>query len=127
MDRSLAAYASATDSITRSAKIHVDGCRSGGAVPLSSGEDLDLYDTSGPYADPGAAIDVTAAFPSRPGVVFGWQPVAADASRPSHRAEGNYWTLRASADRLSARDDVAPVAEGHHGNHNDLERTEGHR
>jgi phosphomethylpyrimidine synthase len=38
-------------------------------VNLSNGEHLDLYDTSGPYTDPDAVIDVTAGLPPRPGVV----------------------------------------------------------
>ena len=36
---------------------------------LSNGEHLDLYDTSGPYTDPDAVIDVTAGLSPRPGVV----------------------------------------------------------
>ncbi|MDT5358126.1 MAG: phosphomethylpyrimidine synthase, partial [Mycobacterium sp.] len=38
-------------------------------VNLSNGEHLDLYDTSGPYTDPDAVIDVTAGLRPRPGVV----------------------------------------------------------
>src|SRR5436305_7369531 len=38
-------------------------------VNLSNGEHLDLYDTSGPYTDPDAVIDVAAGLPARPGVV----------------------------------------------------------
>jgi phosphomethylpyrimidine synthase len=38
-------------------------------VNLSNGEHLDLYDTSGPYTDRHAAIDLHAGLPSRPGVV----------------------------------------------------------
>ena len=38
-------------------------------VNLSNGEHFDLYDTSGPYTDPDAVIDVTAGLPPRPGVV----------------------------------------------------------
>jgi phosphomethylpyrimidine synthase len=34
-------------------------------VELSNGEHLDLYDTSGPYTDPDAVIDL----PGSPGVV----------------------------------------------------------
>src|ERR1700760_3732588 len=46
----------------------------GGRVPfrrvnLSNGEHLDLYDTSGPYTETDAVIDVTAGLPPRPGVV----------------------------------------------------------
>src|SRR5271156_2788970 len=36
---------------------------------LSNGQHFDLYDTSGPYTDADAVIDVTAGLPGRPGVV----------------------------------------------------------
>jgi phosphomethylpyrimidine synthase len=38
-------------------------------VHLTNGEHLDLYDTSGPYSDPDAALDLQAGLPPRPGVV----------------------------------------------------------
>ncbi|MCI4673681.1 phosphomethylpyrimidine synthase ThiC [Candidatus Mycolicibacterium alkanivorans] len=38
-------------------------------VHTADGEHLDLYDTSGPYTDPGAVIDLRAGLPPRPGVV----------------------------------------------------------
>src|SRR6201998_4401636 len=38
-------------------------------VNLSNGQHFDLYDTSGPYTDPDAVIDVTAGLSPRPGVV----------------------------------------------------------
>src|ERR1700761_5719753 len=38
-------------------------------VNLSNGEHLDLYDTSGPYTDPDAVIDVHTGLAARPGVV----------------------------------------------------------
>lgn len=38
-------------------------------VHLSNGEHLDLYDTSGPYTDDTAVIDLAAGLPARPGVV----------------------------------------------------------
>src|SRR6201991_2449178 len=38
-------------------------------VHLSNGEHFDLYDTSGTYTDPHAAIDLHAGLPPRPGVV----------------------------------------------------------
>jgi phosphomethylpyrimidine synthase len=38
-------------------------------VNLSNGEHLDLYDTSGPYTDPDAVIDLDAGLPARPSVV----------------------------------------------------------
>src|SRR6201998_106739 len=38
-------------------------------VELSNGEHLDVYDTSGPYTDPDAVIDLSAGLAPRPGVV----------------------------------------------------------
>jgi phosphomethylpyrimidine synthase len=38
-------------------------------VNLSTGDHFDLYDTSGPYTDPEAVIDLAAGLPARPGVV----------------------------------------------------------
>ncbi len=38
-------------------------------VNLSDGEHLDLYDTSGPYTDPDATINLSQGLPPRPGVV----------------------------------------------------------
>ncbi|MFN8032924.1 MAG: phosphomethylpyrimidine synthase ThiC [Mycobacterium sp.] len=38
-------------------------------VNTADGEHLDLYDTSGPYTDPQAVIDLRAGLPARPGVV----------------------------------------------------------
>lgn len=61
-----------TGPITGSHKIYRDVA--GGRVPfrrvdLSNGDHFDLYDTSGPYTDPDATIDLTAGLPARPGVV----------------------------------------------------------
>lgn len=38
-------------------------------VHLSTGADFDLYDTSGPYTDPNAVIDLAVGLPARPGLV----------------------------------------------------------
>ena len=58
-----------TGPIAGSTKIYVDGVPFR-RVSLSNGEHLDLYDTSGPYTDPDAVIDLAnAALPPRPGVV----------------------------------------------------------
>ena len=64
-----------TGPITGSTKIYqaLDGVP-GARVPfrrvnLANGEYLDLYDTSGPYTDPAAVIDLNAGLPPRPGVV----------------------------------------------------------
>src|SRR3954454_18025466 len=50
-----------------STKIYVDGVPFR-RVNLSNGEHLDLYDTSGPYTDPHALIDLHKGLPSRPSV-----------------------------------------------------------
>ena len=52
-----------------SSKIHVPGTQPGVRVPmreiaLSNGEVVTVYDTSGPYTDPQAAIDVTRGLPA---------------------------------------------------------------
>src|SRR3984893_13616594 len=38
-------------------------------VHLSTGDHFDLYDTSGPYTDSEAVIDLAAGLPARPGVI----------------------------------------------------------
>src|ERR1700743_2402313 len=58
--------------VYRDLEVYPDG--PAGKVPfrrvnLSNGEHLDLYDTSGPYTDPDAAIDVHTGLAARPGVV----------------------------------------------------------
>jgi phosphomethylpyrimidine synthase len=57
-----------TGPIAGSTKIYRDGVPFR-RVNLSNGDHLDLYDTSGPYTDPDAVIDLTAGLPPRPGVV----------------------------------------------------------
>src|SRR5215213_244935 len=54
--------------IAGSTKVYVDGVPFR-RVYLSNGAHLDLYDTSGPYTDAGAAIDPTTGLPPRRGVV----------------------------------------------------------
>ena len=61
-----------TGPITGSTKAYRE-LADGGRVPfrrvtLTNGEHLDLYDTSGPYTDATAVIDLTAGLPPRPGV-----------------------------------------------------------
>jgi len=64
-----------TGPITGSSKIYRDiDAVPGARVPfrrvhLSNDEHFDLYDTSGPYTDPDAVIDLSTALPPRPGVV----------------------------------------------------------
>jgi phosphomethylpyrimidine synthase len=57
-----------TGPIAGSTKIYRDGVPFR-RVNLSNGDHLDLYDTSGPYTDSDAVIDLTAGLPPRPGVV----------------------------------------------------------
>jgi phosphomethylpyrimidine synthase len=57
-----------TGPIAGSTKIYRDGVPFR-RVNLSNGEHLDLYDTSGPYTDPHAAIDLHTGLPPRPGVM----------------------------------------------------------
>src|SRR4030088_1461527 len=56
-----------TGPIAGSTKIYRDGVPFR-RVTLSTGEHLDLYDTSGPYTDPAAVIDLHAGLPPRRGV-----------------------------------------------------------
>src|SRR4051794_37011739 len=57
-----------TGPIVGSTKIYVDGVPFR-RVNLSNGEHLDLYDTSGPYTDPHALINLHKGLPPRPSVV----------------------------------------------------------
>jgi phosphomethylpyrimidine synthase len=57
-----------TGPIAGSTKVYVDEVPFR-RVNLSNGEHLDLYDTSGPYTDPDAVIDLHAGLPPRSGVV----------------------------------------------------------
>src|SRR6476659_2809773 len=64
-----------TGPISGSAKVYRD-LPDGNRVPfrrvsLSNGEHFDLYDTSGPYTDTTANIDLGAGLPARRGVVLG--------------------------------------------------------
>ena len=69
-----------TGPIAGSSKVYreIDGSSGAGApglrvpfrrVNLSTGDHFDLYDTSGPYTDPAAVIDLTSGLPPRPGGV----------------------------------------------------------
>src|ERR1700737_2783812 len=57
-----------TGPIAGSTKVYIDGVPTR-RVNLSNGEHLDLYDTSGPYTDSDAVIDLTGGLPPRAGVV----------------------------------------------------------
>ncbi|WP_422742487.1 phosphomethylpyrimidine synthase ThiC [Mycobacterium sp. WMMD1722] len=89
-----------TGPITGSTKVYrdVDGMR----VPfrrvhLTNGEHLDLYDTSGPYTDDAAVIDLRAGLPARPGIV-------ADRGTQSQRARAGEITAEMSF--IAAREGV---------------------
>src|ERR1700748_1527154 len=65
-----ASIAVTTGPIAGSTKLYLDGVPYR-RVNLTNGEHLDLYDTSGPYTDPDAVIDLHEGLPPRPGVVRG--------------------------------------------------------
>lgn len=57
-------------------------------VHLSTGADFDLYDTSGPYTDPNAVIDLAVGLPARPGLVA---TVAPSCSAPAPAKSPPRW------------------------------------
>ena len=69
-------------------------------ITQSNGEHLDLYDTSGPYTDPRATIDLHAGLPPRPGIVR-------DRGTQLQRARAGEITAEMSfvAEREGVRDD----------------------
>src|SRR6476619_4370904 len=79
-----ASIAVTTGPIAGSTKIYRDGVPFR-RVNLSNGEHLDLYDTSGPYTDPHAVIDLHAGLPSRAGA----RPAAAGGRRRGGRVRGS--------------------------------------
>ncbi|TXI45111.1 MAG: phosphomethylpyrimidine synthase ThiC [Mycobacterium sp.] len=70
-------------------------------ITQSNGEHLDLYDTSGPYTDPRATIDLHAGLPPRPGIVR-------DRGTQLQRARGGEITAEMSfvAEREGVRDEL---------------------
>ena len=83
-----AAPALSCDPFPASSKIHVSGSRPDVRVPmreiaLSNGERVTVYDTSGPYTDPDARIDVRAGLPDLRGA---WLDARQDTERHSGRA-----------------------------------------
>ena len=76
-DDTLATPAVTTGPIAGSAKGYLDlaDVRGGRVpyrrVPLADGRHVDLYDSSGPYTDPDAVLDVERGLPPRPGVIGG--------------------------------------------------------
>jgi hypothetical protein len=64
-------------------------------IGLTNGEHLDVYDTSGPYTDPSAVIDVHAGLPRTRGRLAaahpdlrGRDPAGVGAGRPDHPGDG---------------------------------------
>src|SRR6202522_3698568 len=76
-------------------------------VNLSNGEHLDLYDTSGPYTDSDAVIDVTAGLPPRPGVVRDRGTQLQRARAGEITAEMAYIAAREQMPAELVRDEVA--------------------
>ncbi|WP_083298441.1 phosphomethylpyrimidine synthase ThiC [Mycolicibacterium grossiae] len=84
----------------------------GGRVPfrrvhLTTGDHLDLYDTSGPYTDARAAIDLDAGLPSRPGVVRDRGTQLQRARRGEITAEMAFVAAREGMPAELVRDEVA--------------------
>lgn len=76
-------------------------------VHLSTGDHFDLYDTSGPYTDPDAVIDVTAGLPPRPGVVRDRGTQLQRARAGEITAEMAYIAAREDMPAELVRDEVA--------------------
>src|SRR5262249_37972622 len=76
-------------------------------VNLSTGDHFDLYDTSGPYTDPDAAIDLTAGLPRRPGVVRARGPRLRRARAGEIPAEMAFIAAREDVSTELVRDEVA--------------------
>src|SRR5512134_1754784 len=73
-DLSVSVHPEVTTGAIRGSTKFYRGLDSGARVPfrrvnLSDGNHFDLYDTSGPYTDPDAEIDLQKGLPPRPGVV----------------------------------------------------------
>ena len=76
-------------------------------VELSNGEHLDLYDTSGPYTDPDAVIDLSSGLPGRPGVVRGRGTQLQRARAGEITAEMAFIAEREGVQAELVRDEVA--------------------
>jgi phosphomethylpyrimidine synthase len=95
-----------TGPIAGSTKIYRDGVPFR-RVNLSNGEHLDLYDTSGPYTDSHAAIDLHAGLPPRPGVVRDKGTQLQRARAGEITAEVAFIAAREGVPPELARDEVA--------------------
>jgi len=76
-------------------------------VELSNGEQLDVYDTSGPYTDPDAVIDLSAGLAPRPGVVRDRGTQLQRARAGEITAEMAFIAEREGVPGESVRDEVA--------------------
>ncbi|MGB1222812.1 MAG: phosphomethylpyrimidine synthase ThiC, partial [Mycobacterium sp.] len=76
-------------------------------VNLTNGEHLDLYDTSGPYTDDEAVIDLAAGLPPRPGVVRDRGTQLQRARAGEVTAEMAFIAAREGMPAESVRDEVA--------------------
>src|SRR6202790_647180 len=90
-------------------------------VNLSNGEHFDLCDTSGPYTDSDAVIDVTAGLPARPGVVRDRGTQLQRARAGEITAEMAYIAAREQMPADLVRDEVARGRAVIPANHNHLE------
>jgi phosphomethylpyrimidine synthase len=95
-----------TGPIQGSTKIYVDGVPFR-RVNLTNGEHLDLYDTSGPYTDPHAEIDLHAGLPPRQGVVRDSGTQLQRARNGEITAEMAFIAAREDVSAETVRDEVA--------------------
>ena len=100
-----------TGPITGSSKVYREAV-GGGRVPfrrvsLSNGEHLDLYDTSGPYTDEHAAIDLARGLAPRPGVIRDRGTQLQRARAGELTAEMEFIALREGVPVELVRDEVA--------------------
>ncbi len=95
-----------TGPIAGSTKIYRDGVPFR-RVNLSNDEHLDLYDTSGPYTDADAVIDLHAGLPARPGIVTDRGTQLQRARAGEITAEMAFIAAREGVDAELVRDEVA--------------------
>jgi len=76
-------------------------------VHLTNGEHLDLYDTSGPYTDADAVIDLQAGLPKRPGIIADRGTQLQRARAGEVTAEMSFVAAREGVPAELVRDEVA--------------------
>ncbi|WP_277242861.1 phosphomethylpyrimidine synthase ThiC [Mycolicibacterium obuense] len=114
-----------TGPITGSSKVYLPQ-DSGARVPmrrvhLATGDHLDLYDTSGPYTDSAAVIDLEAGLPARAGVVADRGTQLQRARAGEITAEMVFVAAREGVDPELVRDEVARGRAVIPANHHHLE------